>query len=170
MLGVNRIGFTELLDSEVTGDHSQRIKKVKYGRLMEFQEMLILIQSSIILVHGLRGHPFETWASSQQTGNERAVGPSIRRQHIKSFFKSKTPPSGSISTHESIGSQQQQIFWPRDYLIEDVPQARVWTYGYNADVISGLFQANNKNSVSGHGRDLKVRLEREIDNEVTPSV
>ena len=40
----------------------------------------------------------------------------------------------------------------------------------DADVISGLFQANNKNSVSGHGRDLKVRLKREIDNEETPSV
>jgi hypothetical protein len=42
----------------------------------------------------------------------------------------------------------------------------VWTYGYNADVIGGLFQANNKNSISQHGRDLSVRLEREIDNEV----
>jgi hypothetical protein len=43
----------------------------------------------------------------------------------------------------------------------------VWTYGYNADVIGGLFQSNNKNSVSQHGRDLAVRLEREIDNEVS---
>ena len=42
----------------------------------------------------------------------------------------------------------------------------MWTYGYNADVIGGLFQANNKNSISQHGRDLSVRLEREIDNEV----
>jgi hypothetical protein len=42
----------------------------------------------------------------------------------------------------------------------------VWTYGYNADVI-GVFQANNKNSVSQHGRDLAVKLEREIENGVT---
>lgn len=43
----------------------------------------------------------------------------------------------------------------------------MWTYGYNADVVSGVFQANNKNSVSQHGRDLAVRLEREVENEVT---
>jgi hypothetical protein len=42
----------------------------------------------------------------------------------------------------------------------------VWTYGYNADVI-GVFQANNKNSVSQHGRDLAVKLEREIENGVS---
>ncbi|KAL9123952.1 MAG: hypothetical protein Q9217_006671 [Psora testacea] len=125
--------------------------------------MFVLTQDSIVLVHGLRGHPFETWASSQQADDERAVGPSSRRQHIRSFFKSSTSPSESYSTQKGTSSQQQQVFWPKDYLTKDIPQARVWTYGYNADVISGLFQANNKNSVSGHGRDLQVRLEREID-------
>jgi hypothetical protein len=58
------------------------------------------------------------------------------------------------------------VFWPEAYLAADIPQACVWTYGYNADVIGGLFQANNKNSISQHGRDLSVRLEREIDNKV----
>lgn len=58
------------------------------------------------------------------------------------------------------------IFWPEEYLVADLPQARIWTYGYNADVIGGLFQVNNKNSVSQHSRDLAVQLEREIDNEV----
>jgi hypothetical protein len=51
-------------------------------------------------------------------------------------------------------------------LAHDIPEARVWTYGYNADVI-GVFQANNKNSVSQHGRDLAVKLEREIENRVS---
>lgn len=48
----------------------------------------------------------------------------------------------------------------------EIPEARIWSYGYNADVMGGFFQANNKNSVSQHGRDLAVRLEREIENEV----
>ncbi len=60
------------------------------------------------------------------------------------------------------------IFWPEEYLAPDLPQTRIWTYGYNADVMGGLFQANNKNSVSQHSRDFAVRLEREIDNEVSP--
>ena len=48
----------------------------------------------------------------------------------------------------------------------EIPEARIWSYGYNADVMGGFFQANNKNSVSQHGRDFAVRLERELENEV----
>jgi hypothetical protein len=58
------------------------------------------------------------------------------------------------------------VFWPHDYLADDVPEARVWTYGYNADTIGGVFEADNKNSVSQHGRDLSVKFEREVDNKV----
>ena len=57
------------------------------------------------------------------------------------------------------------IYWIEDFLPQDIPNARILTYGYNADVI-GLFQANNKNSISQHGRDLKAKLERELDDEV----
>lgn len=59
-----------------------------------------------------------------------------------------------------------KVFWPRDYLVEDVSDAEVWTYGYNADVIGGLFKAGNKNSISQHGRDLAIKLEREIENQM----
>ena len=128
--------------------------------------MLVFTESSIVLVHGLRGHPLQTWASDPQAGDERTEGPSSRRQQIRSFFTPTTPPLESNSTQERAVSQTQQVFWPKEYLAEDISQARVWTYGYNADVIGGLFQANDKNSVSAHGRDLAVRLEREIDNEV----
>ncbi|PVH98333.1 hypothetical protein DM02DRAFT_531366, partial [Periconia macrospinosa] len=64
----------------------------------------------------------------------------------------------------SSSSLSSTVFWPEQYLASDIPQARVWTYGYNADVIGALFQANNKNSISQHGQDLSVRLERDIDN------
>jgi hypothetical protein len=58
-------------------------------------------------------------------------------------------------------------FWPEDYLSADVPEGRIWTYGYNADVIQDVFQAINKNSVTQHGRDLAIKLERDIENEVS---
>jgi hypothetical protein len=70
------------------------------------------------------------------------------------------------STSQGSSPPPSTAFWPEEYLAVDIPQARVWTYGYNADVIGGLFQANNKNNISQHGRDLSVRLEREIDNAV----
>ena len=62
------------------------------------------------------------------------------------------------------------MFWPQDYIAKDISEARVWTYGYNADVIGGMFEANNKNSVSQHGRDLSVKLEREIGTAVIPNL
>ena len=121
-------------------------------------------------MHGLRGHPYRTWASRRGADDERGVGTSSWRAKIKSHLKPTRPPPEINSIQNTISSQQQEVFWPKDYLANDIREARVWTYGYNADVIAGLFQANNKNSVSGHGRDLKVRLEREIDDEVDPTL
>lgn len=89
-----------------------------------------------------------------------------RRQYFKSIFKSSSPNPKSHSAQNGTSTRQQQVFWPQDYLAEDVAQARVWTYGYDADVIGGLFRASGKDSVSQHGRNLAVRLEREVDNEV----
>lgn len=105
-------------------------------------------------------------AGNEHVSDKRAGGSWSLRQKIKSPFRSTTSSSESNSIQKDTSSEDQKIFWPKDYLADDIAEARVWTYGYNADVIGGLFQANNKNSVSGHGRDLKVRLEREIDNEV----
>lgn len=54
-------------------------------------------------------------------------------------------------------------FWVEDFPPQDIPNARILTYGYNADVIGGLFEANNKKNISQHG---KAKLERELENEV----
>ncbi|KAK4160531.1 hypothetical protein QBC43DRAFT_113210 [Cladorrhinum sp. PSN259] len=156
-MAVHRIGFTEL-----SGLHSDR--KGPY-------------RVNIIFVHGLRGHPQRTWEDSRGRGSvnrgNKDVGPakSGKRDIIKSLFKSKTSSSASTSATTSTsdnGTNEEslsKLFWPDEYLTQDIPEARVWTYGYNADAIGGLFEANNKNSVSQHGRDFAVRIEREIQNE-----
>ncbi|KAK4248963.1 putative kinesin light chain [Corynascus novoguineensis] len=159
---VHRIGFTELL-----GSHDARNGPFRVN---------------IIFVHGLRGHPQHTWEDSRDRGSEGkgsanrgskdgAAAAPRKRNILKTLFKSKTTSSTSISATTSIADDDSseestnKVFWPNEYLIQDIPEARVWTYGYNADTIGGLFQANNKNSVSQHGRDLAVRAEREIQNE-----
>ena len=72
----------------------------------------------------------------------------------------------SAHSHGKEPRSDQTIFWIEDFLREDIPNARILTYGYNADAIGGLFQANNKNSISQHGRDLTAKLERDLRNEV----
>jgi hypothetical protein len=59
------------------------------------------------------------------------------------------------------------VFWLEEYLPRDIPNARILTYGYNADVLGALFEATNKNTISQHGENLGVRVERDIDNEVS---
>ncbi len=95
---------------------------------------------------------------------KRRTGRSLATETAQAQDPSSSPTSSSPSPPSST------VFWPEEYLALDIPQAQVWTYGYNADVIGGLFQANNKNSISQHGRDLSVKLEREIDNGVYASL
>lgn len=95
-----------------------------------------------------------------------------KRDVLAALFKSKPSSSALISTTTSNANnvtsdkRPDKLFWPDEYLTQDIPEARVWTYGYDADAIGGLFQASTKNSVSQHGRDFAVRIEREIRNEV----
>ncbi|KAI0517818.1 TPR-like protein [Xylaria bambusicola] len=121
---------------------------------------------SIIFVHGLRGHPQATWVHRQTEINQRTTEATRRRDRFKEIFRSQHAPSTPTNLIES--SINETLFWPRDCLLEDIPEAEVWTYGYNADVIGGLFQANNQNSISQHGRDLAVKLDRHIEAKSSP--
>jgi hypothetical protein len=100
--------------------------------------------------------------------DEQVASHTDNHKSIKTFFglkKGKEETGGQSQTSKPAPSAKD-IFWPEEFLVPDLPQARIWTYGYSADVIGGFFTANNKNSISQHGRDFAVRLEREIDNEV----
>ncbi|KAF2249222.1 hypothetical protein BU26DRAFT_314673 [Trematosphaeria pertusa] len=143
---------------------------------------------NIVFVHGLRGHPRGTWEAAAAAGTTESASASNGGSDTTRKFKglgfllkrrtAKSPatetaqahrPSSGLSSNPTSSSPAPSsapstVFWPEEYLARDIPRACVWTYGYNADVIGGLFQANNKNSISQHGRDLSVRLEREIDN------
>ncbi|OAF59174.1 hypothetical protein VC83_04384 [Pseudogymnoascus destructans] len=112
---------------------------------------------NVIFIHGLKGHPRETCKDTDpRTDKHRNIKTYLGLQKNKKETDDKT---------QTRSFSPSDIFWPEEYLVPDLPQARIWTYGYNADVIGGLFQANNQNSISQHGRDFAVRLERDIDNE-----
>ena len=124
----------------------------------------------MVFVHGFRGHPRDTWEAGPAASSEHSSDATEKPKGFKSLFKRQAVRSPLTKTEQaqasSSPSPSSKVFWPKQYLASDIPEARVWTYGYNADIIGGLFQANNKNSISQHGRDLSVGLEREIDNGV----
>jgi hypothetical protein len=144
-------------------------------------QLNVLTRASIIFVHGLRGHPRDTWASPRdidinpqgpqdETPAGAASNTPSRRKGIQSLFglrKTSDKPTTSKTEHPAA-PPTTEVFWPEEYLALEIQDARVWTYGYNADVIGGLFASNNQNSISQHGRDLAVRLDRDVDNQVLP--
>ncbi|KAI1389970.1 uncharacterized protein F4822DRAFT_428317 [Hypoxylon trugodes] len=131
MAEVHRIGLTQLSKEKENGEEA--------------------FQVNVVFIHGLNGHPKDTWTDHRPVGDTGQ--PRRKRWKWKSDRLSKAQyASGS---NEPSG---KEVFWPRDFLVPDWPEARVWTYGYNADIISGLFQANSKNSISQHDQDLANSL------------
>lgn len=118
---------------------------------------------SVIFVHGLMGHPRNTWEDTNPSEQKRGHRSRISWRIRSLFGSSKSRPT-TLELNQL--QTRNRVFWPEEYLALDVSEARIWTYGYNADVISGIFQGNNRNSISQHGQDLAAKLEREIENDV----
>ncbi|EMD67316.1 hypothetical protein COCSADRAFT_23711 [Bipolaris sorokiniana ND90Pr] len=150
---VQPLGFTRLTPSTQSDDEFS----LNYGRI-----------NTIIFIHGLRGHPRRTWeeVASPSSVDSNATKTSKSLQ-IRSFLQRKSARSPAPETSQAqsppsipASSLPATVFWPEEYLVPDIPQACVWTYGYNADVIGGLYKAPNKNSISQHGNDLSNQLDR----------
>lgn len=163
MAKVHRLGFTRLSEPEDDGDQFA----LKLNNPAPIQSYI-----TKFLQCGFRSWPSRAShknlgscrGRAQQTQPDSAKKP----RSFKSLFKQRAAETPSTSIEQITDSlSSSKVFWPEEFLVSDIPQAIVWTYDYNADVIGGLFQANNKNSVSQHGQDISVRLEREIDNVVT---
>ena len=115
-------------------------------------------------MHGLRGHPKHTWGGDVVPGHQSETE-TISRSRNWDFLRRirrETADFTKTDTNFSLGNP----FWPEEYLANDIPEARIWIYGYNADVIEGIFRASNRNNISNHGRDFAVRFDRDVDNDV----
>ena len=93
-------------------------------------------------MHGLQGHPYKTWASRK--GSRRS--------------------SSSVSSPSSA-SRPSTVFWPKDLLPTDCPDARILVYGYDTKISKYLKGATNQNSILSHSKDLLFSLGRERDSE-----
>lgn len=137
------------------------------------------VLDSIVLVHGLRGHPKFTWEHTTVRKERCSLVTNDKDRRwfctILRFWTRQCTEQRELETEDQpISSNAQEsnsrntgsVYWPRDLLPLTIPNARIFTYGYNADVIGGLFQASSKNSISQHGQDLMVELGREIRNKV----
>jgi hypothetical protein len=126
------------------------------------------VVDSIILVHGLEGHPERTWTYSAKRNNQDDSPAHIRpsQSRLGRFFGS-SPRNLTPSPHRSHqrewdqGSlQDTSVFWPGQFLPEDFPTARIMTYGYDSHISHFFKGPATQSHILAQGRDLLNRLER----------
>ena len=96
----------------------------------------LVLPYSVVFVHGLFGDPFETWT-------RRISGDRVPSE----AGASSTVTPGTTSKDDG------NVFWPRDLLPDVIPDARILTFGYDADVYH-FRAAVGQNTIHQHASNL----------------
>ncbi|KAI1178974.1 hypothetical protein F4777DRAFT_593631 [Nemania sp. FL0916] len=110
--------------------------------------------ANIVFLHGLFGSPGKTFVASPEVEGSTLDGDA-------SNLCSPTISSTSSQTAQTLGS----VFWPQDLLPERIPNANVFSFGYDADV-GRFMDVTGSNCVHDHGRNLLNSLSNIIDDHV----
>ncbi|RYP53732.1 hypothetical protein DL768_001332 [Monosporascus sp. mg162] len=91
-------------------------------------------KADLVFVHGLGGHPQKTWSTEPcepKTSAERGV-PIGKRIANRLLRRANRVAAGNDKTLPGVSesSVNQEVFWPRDLLPENVKDVRVMTFGY----------------------------------------
>jgi hypothetical protein len=118
--------------------------------------------SSIVFVHGLQGHPKNTW-TAKSVANEGANSSKIEHKkksnRIKFWAKKE---SSSASTPKPTSDLDERLtFWPYHLLPDDFKNIRILTWGYNSNVSEFFSGSANKGNVLSYSRDMLGDLTRE---------
>ena len=105
--------------------------------------------TDVIFVHGLQGHPQQTWQSKL---------PVKTRKSIRELFK-KFSLSGQSSQPRKT-YEDGTLFWPADILPRDFDDLRIMTYGYDSKVTRAFKGPTSKNGIFEHGQSFLGALSR----------
>lgn len=141
------------------------------------------VVSSIVFIHGLFGHPYKTWTKipsrpkSPRPFSIRSSSPLSNLEKRPVGTGDRPPPKDDypalkneeeLSNDEDEGSSQlkvessglsaaEAVFWPRTLLPSIIPSARIFTWGYDADV-NGWLSSASQNNIHQHASNLLVDL------------
>jgi hypothetical protein len=65
--------------------------------------------------------------------------------------------TGNRETTWTWSQKRETVFWPRDLLKDDLPNARIMTFGYDADIVHALTIAGS-NTLRDHGKSFAHEL------------
>ncbi|PCD31340.1 hypothetical protein AU210_010995 [Fusarium oxysporum f. sp. radicis-cucumerinum] len=137
----------------------------------------------IIMVHGLKGHPYKTWRRKQNPNNmdkpsthpeKEAPKPRTSkrlelRQSFKAFLKGSSSSSrqdsslteSTSNTVPALENGDLTVFWPADLLPQNCKKARILTFGNDTKITKFTSGPTNTNSIFSHGKDFLFSLGRE---------
>ncbi|KAA8894041.1 hypothetical protein FN846DRAFT_456297 [Sphaerosporella brunnea] len=113
--------------------------------------------ADIVFIHGLQGHPRETWVYSAATDKTSQEDVNKKPALFRNIFR-RAPKVKSIKGSSPVQSAAD-IFWPQDLLAPDFPNVRILTYGYDSHVSRFFSGPANQNNINQHGRGLLHALE-----------
>jgi ankyrin repeat domain-containing protein 50 len=111
--------------------------------------------SSIVFVHGLQGHPKDTWTSksiASEAANSTKIEDKTSSRGLK--FWSKKGSSNASDSKSTSEPEERNTFWPYHLLCDDCKNVRILTWGYNSNVTEFFGGSANKGTISSHSRDL----------------
>ena len=97
-----------------------------------------------MFVHGLGGHPKDTWSTKAAKDKE------------KGRFFSRTR-SRDADAETGSADAEGAVFWPSDLLPHTIKNARIMTYGYDSDPLV-IWSAVNRTNIFHHAKDLLIAL------------
>ncbi|TKA33031.1 hypothetical protein B0A49_13708 [Cryomyces minteri] len=116
----------------------------EYARLSDFLFDQLNV-SSIVLIHGLGGHPRDTWTyRNKTTGNVSDDS----KYGLRKVFKHKKRNTDHL---EVPRGKEEDLYWPGELLAKDFKDARIMTYGYDSQIARSIGSAANQNTISSHG-------------------
>ena len=113
-------------------------------------------------MHGLFGHPKKTWAAKKKRSKSPRPSNSKARahQHLavespqNSGSQSPKPSSDEHEASEGLNmAEDNTVYWPQALLPIVIPDAKIFSYGYDAD-IDGFLSGSGQNTIHQHAQGL----------------
>lgn len=144
--------------------------------------------ASVVFVHGLFGHPVQTWTQSPPASADKGIGKhndptslasAIKSRKILPWFHSRssakpvpnetsTAEVSSESLHRGNAINNRGVFWIQDILPDLIDNIRIFTFGYDVDVVhfNPFTRGAGQASVYQHAKTLLNDLADARTNEV----
>ena len=117
---------------------------------------------SIMFVYGLFGHPRKTWEAKKKRSKSPRPSSSKARAHAHLAVErpqnsgSQLPKPSSDENEESRGlnlEEEDAVYWPQSLLPMVIPDVKIFTFGYDAD-IDGFLPGAGQNTINQHAQSL----------------